>query len=318
MKMLVLKGLPASGKSTEAKRLVDSGQYVRVNRDTIREMFLCPRDDGQKAFDPKIEKLVTIVANESAKAVMRSGKKHIVLDECNLNPKYLKAWETLAKSYAYSFEVRGMGVDIDECIRRDGGRSPNVGKRVILNMAIRNGMLPDYEVLPKTVIRPPEGKKIIICDVDGTISDPSHRLHWVREDEKTDRCENGKRGSGKARKNWKQFFEDMCDDDLRLTTLSILNKYALEGHLIVMVTARPQEYLPDTVEWLNKHNVPYDFMIMRKDGDYRRDDIIKQEILDKWFNKDDIEVVIDDRPQVLRMWKKNGLNVIDVGIQKEF
>lgn len=317
MKMLVLKGLPASGKSTEAKRLVDSGQYVRVNRDTIREMFLCPRDDGQKAFDPKIEKLVTIVANESAKAVMRSGKKHIVLDECNLNPKYLKKWEQLAKSKGYSFEIRGMGVDIDECIRRDANRSPNVGKRVILNMAIRNGMLPDYEVLPVNVIRPPDGKKIIICDVDGTISNPTHRLKWVR-DEKNDRCENGNRGSGKARKNWKKFFEAMGDDSLRESTLEILNKYALEGHLIVMVTARPQEYLPDTVEWLNHHNVPYDFMIMRKDGDYRRDDIIKQEILDKWFDKDDIEVVLDDRPVVIRMWQKNDLKVINCGTGKEF
>ena len=36
MKLIVLKGLPASGKTTYAEELVDNDNYVRINRDTIR------------------------------------------------------------------------------------------------------------------------------------------------------------------------------------------------------------------------------------------------------------------------------------------
>ena len=45
---------------------------------------------------------------------------------------------------------------------------------------------------------------------------------------------------------------------------------------------------------------------MRENGDYRSDDIVKQEILDLCFDKDNIELVIDDRPRVVRMWESNG------------
>ena len=53
---------------------------------------------------------------------------------------------------------------------------------------------------------------------------------------------------------------------------------------------------------------------MRKSGDKRPDTDVKKEILDKYF-KDKIKIftVIDDRPSVIRMWKENKLDVIDVG-----
>lgn len=313
MKLVLLKGLPASGKSTEAKRLVDSGQYVRVNRDTIREMLLCPRDDGQKAFNGKVEKIVTKISQDSVRSIMESGKFHIVVDECNLNVKYMDKWAKIANEYNYTVDVRGMGVSIEECIRRDANRTPNVGERVIKQMAIRNGLLKGYDVAPKAPFK--IGNSIVLCDVDGTLSDLTHRRHWVNTDDE----KNAERGCGKARKNWKKFFETMSEDTLRQSTYDILQKYVDDGYTIVLVTARPDDYLVDTVDWMTKYNVHYDFMLMRKAGDYRRDDIFKQEILDTWFpNKDLIEVVIDDRPQVIRMWRENGLKVIDVGNGKEF
>ena len=44
-KVLVLKGIPASGKSTYAKQLVkdNPGMYKRINRDDLRHML-----DGYK------------------------------------------------------------------------------------------------------------------------------------------------------------------------------------------------------------------------------------------------------------------------------
>jgi len=57
---------------------------------------------------------------------------------------------------------------------------------------------------------------------------------------------------------------------------------------------------------------------MRKKGDFRKDIIVKQEILDKYIKKENLKIVVDDRPSVIMMWKSNGLNVIDVGNNKYF
>ena len=59
---------------------------------------------------------------------------------------------------------------------------------------------------------------------------------------------------------------------------------------------------------------------MRKDGDYRKDTIVKGEMYDQML-ADGYEptMVFDDRPSVLRMWREiDGLKVIDVGDGLEF
>ena len=57
---------------------------------------------------------------------------------------------------------------------------------------------------------------------------------------------------------------------------------------------------------------------MRRAGDFRPDDIVKQEILDRRLRKEDIKLVVEDRPRVIGMWRRNGLEVEDVGDGVEF
>jgi hypothetical protein len=57
---------------------------------------------------------------------------------------------------------------------------------------------------------------------------------------------------------------------------------------------------------------------MREDGDHRPDDEVKEDILNTHFDKGRIELVIDDRPRVIRMWQRHGLKVLDVGDGVEF
>jgi hypothetical protein len=52
---------------------------------------------------------------------------------------------------------------------------------------------------------------------------------------------------------------------------------------------------------------------MRKASDFRPDDVFKQEILEKHFKKENVELVIEDRPRVIRMWQRNGLRVQEAG-----
>jgi hypothetical protein len=51
---------------------------------------------------------------------------------------------------------------------------------------------------------------------------------------------------------------------------------------------------------------------MREDKDNRSDAIIKQEIFENNFNKEDILCVIDDRQRVVDMWRSLGLVCLQV------
>ncbi len=57
---------------------------------------------------------------------------------------------------------------------------------------------------------------------------------------------------------------------------------------------------------------------MRRSGDNRPDEIVKKEILDTLLNKDSVIRVYDDRPKVVRMWRAEGLEVVDCGDGVEF
>jgi hypothetical protein len=64
----------------------------------------------------------------------------------------------------------------------------------------------------------------------------------------------------------------------------------------------------------------YAGLYMRKAGDYRSDDIVKEEILDTQFKDkiNNILCVFDDRPRVIRMWRRRGIPVFDCGLGVEF
>jgi hypothetical protein len=144
-------------------------------------------------------------------------------------------------------------------------------------------------------------RRDIIVDIDGTLADCSHRMHFIR----------GKR------KKWKQFFASAHLDKARIEVVSQVRELARQYN-IHLVTGRPEIYRQQTEKWLAYYRIPFNSLHMRDDGDYRSDDVVKQEILDRHFDKENIELVIDDRPRVIRMWQSNGLQVLDVGDGIEF
>ena len=58
---------------------------------------------------------------------------------------------------------------------------------------------------------------------------------------------------------------------------------------------------------------------MRQEGDYRKDTIIKSEMLDK-MRKDGYNPILafDDRPAIVQMWRDRDLKVADVGFGEDF
>jgi phosphoglycolate phosphatase-like HAD superfamily hydrolase len=141
-------------------------------------------------------------------------------------------------------------------------------------------------------------KDVIVCDLDGTLCDISHRTHWVQVP------------SG-VRKNWDAFFSEVPNDTPNQAVLDLLYMVS-EYSRVIFCSGRPERCRTDTEAWLKQHLFTKYELWMREDGDFRRDDIVKQEILDKYIDKDRVKFVLDDRNQVVDMWRRNGLHCFQV------
>ena len=161
-------------------------------------------------------------------------------------------------------------------------------------------------------------KATIICDLDGTLCNIEHRLHHVQRDD----------GKLQRKPDWDAFFAEVSGDELVQPVMQLLEQMTHYNGLryeIIFCTGRPERTRADTEEWLadnrfrrdiGKAPYPnytyYNGLYMRKDGDYRRDDIVKQEILDAHINKDSVLFVLDDRQSVVDMWRRNGMTCFQV------
>lgn len=306
-KLTIMQGLPASGKSTKVQELMKAdGNAVRINKDLLRKMLHFNKWSG------KNEGLTREAARILAREFLLQGK-NVIIDDTNLNEGTMQSWLDLAKmTLGTKVQTVKMDTPIEECIKRDAGRLDSVGRSVIVNMALLNGIYP----------KPAKG--FVICDLDGTLCDISHRLHYVKPGKLVE-ISSMKDGSMEPgfKKDWRGFFAGIPDDKVRTEVLDMLLKYEGMGHEIILVSARPDDHREATEVWLKKAFKGYPLaktLIMRRAGDSRDDTIVKQEIYDNYFKKHDYPIlcVIDDRPSVIRMWRSNGLKVIDVGAGVEF
>jgi len=64
--------------------------------------------------------------------------------------------------------------------------------------------------------------------------------------------------------------------------------------------------------WLIKHDLPIDILLMRQGGDTRLDSIVKEEMYRQISKRYDVRYVVDDRPAVVQMWRSLGLPVLAV------
>ena len=79
-------------------------------------------------------------------------------------------------------------------------------------------------------------KRIVICDIDGTIADNSHRQHYLL-----------------GKKDWKNFFLAIDKDKPILKILKKIECLYQDGFQIIFVTGRPEEYRELTQKWLKKY-----------------------------------------------------------------
>lgn len=133
--LAVFRGLPASGKTTEAKRLVlaaPEGHVVRVNRDDLRRsMYVTP------TYGRVQEERVTAAQHAMIEVLLQQGAV-VISDDTNLIDLYLETLRDIAFSRGAKFVVVDdfLRVPLSECLSRDEMRNPaeQVGRDVILSM----------------------------------------------------------------------------------------------------------------------------------------------------------------------------------------
>lgn len=143
----------------------------------------------------------------------------------------------------------------------------------------------------------------IIFDVDGTLADNRHRQHLAPKG--VSQGENAIHKDG----NWKAFFEAMHLDVPNPAVAWLARHIWLKaGHVrLIIVTGRAERFREGTEAWLREHNIGYDVMHMRGNDDYRSDEVIKKEILDRIRENHDVLFSVEDRAKVVQMWRDNGV-----------
>lgn len=178
-------------------------------------------------------------------------------------------------------------------------------------------------------------RRVIICDLDGTISDCSARQHLA------------------AQKDWDGFHELISEDTVVPHVKEVLDVLIGDRWPLVFLTGRPEEFRTETEDWIERvlgYSIGLECtdVIMRPKHEYGPDVIIKRMMLysqlsdpdtplarvlseqmgaaiegqDKWeewaaLNSQSIAehlLFLDDRDGVVMMWRDEGFDCWQVNM----
>jgi predicted kinase len=289
-KLILTRGIPASGKTTWAKEWVafDPEKRARVNRDDLRAQLFGL--DGK--LTPAQEQAVT-VAQKAAVSSLLAGGYDVVVDDTNLVNRFVKDWFKVTTNIEFEdFEVpRAMA------IVRDRDRARTVGETVIDDFFKRrtnNGKLnPPPEVPEPLTFKVYDrtaaiGKPhAIIVDVDGTLAHMTNRGPY----------------------DTSKYMDDAVDPDVA----SLVRALHFLGTKVLITSGRDAEFFFVLMGWLAKHDIPYDSIFMRPEGDTRNDAIVKDELFETYIAPNYyVDFALDDRNRVVDMWRAKGIKCLQV------
>ncbi len=146
-----------------------------------------------------------------------------------------------------------------------------------------------FDAKKETVLPP-----VVIFDIDGTLLNEEHRAIY------------------RDTKDWNTYFS-LCGLDTPFQhIIDLTHEYKRKGYEVWVMSGRPVSCQTDTLQSFEKHNVYYDKIKLRGEGNFIPDYVIKPAWARKHIGLERIEAVYDDTPKVIEAFRKKGLNVIDV------
>lgn len=139
-------------------------------------------------------------------------------------------------------------------------------------------------------------KNWIVMDLDGTLCDCSHRVHWAQA------------------KQWDEFNagipEDKVNEDAAEFARAISDNLNYD---IILCTGRDEKHRQATEKWLHDHGLSHLFtqLLMRPEGTRDSDHEVKVKLIDEFFGTreaalDAVLLVLDDRDKVVEAFRDAG------------
>ena len=274
--ILVLQGVPASGKSTFARKLAtEHTNWVIVNRDSMRKARGTYWLPSQENYIDELEQ----------NAILSALKLdlNVIIDATNLNPKTIEKWNKIADIAASKIAFKLFKISYKEAMERDNNREDKVGEKTIRRFF--KAYFPEflYNYTDDRIITLPNADKesIILCDIDGTIA-----LH-----------------NGRSPFDYDKASEDTFDPRMKTFLNSISQCYK-----IIFFSGRSEDSRDVTHKWLEDNGFGEHQLYMRKSKDFRSDDIVKKEMYFEYIQpKYNVACVFDDRDKVVKMWRDLGI-----------
>lgn len=152
---------------------------------------------------------------------------------------------------------------------------------------------------------------LVVFDLDGTLADVRHRMHFIRPDPAVDPV------TGKKVKRRFDLFHMACDQDGVVEPVAYFyRKFVADPDVIVVVLSGRDHAAYDlTLEWFRQNDLPLPDELLLKRGDQHTPDVDQKRFqadrMEKRYGRP-IDMVFEDRDRVVAMWKDRGTFVFNV------
>ena len=143
-------------------------------------------------------------------------------------------------------------------------------------------------------------KRIILCDIDGTLATIGDRAKILEKDKLTEKEYDEFNAQSES---------SSCIEDI----VNIVRNLKDAETKIYLITAREKKWKKITQSWLKLNEIPYDNLLMRNDGDKNSDADVKLKIVKEYVNPKRVWFVLEDRDDVVQMYREElGLTCLQV------
>lgn len=285
--LMIVRGLPGSGKSTFAHKWVsqDPEHRVRVGRDDLRHQFY----GKYHGLTPAQEGVITRMEHALIKAALAS-RQSVLVDNQNLRTSYVLAYLKIAYEQAVPVLHKDFNVDIDVLLAQNKQRDKDriVPEDAILKLKSRyfeQGKFPAFPVLSgeqdEQYVPDTSLPKAILLDVDGTA------MHMSVTRGPYD-------------------FHLVLDDLPNEPVVEVVKAMKAQGYKTIVLSGRDDSCAEDTRLSLEIAGIEVDELHMRVTGDGRKDSIVKKEIFNERIrNNYNVVFALDDRDSVVEAYRRD-------------